>query len=189
MKKNETYLNMCKSDAKVYLLPMISGRMNISVSRLIGYCHIRNHPGYLTAQLLREHECLRKKCPFLERFETADFWKARQVSKQCKKKRLLSENMKNETLNELIELAQQFANNLEYPIVITSITDNLYCDGEYIINYVSDRAINDSHTYAELKRRMHKYLGKQFVLRHIKHPDGGFATIEDYQHRNVWIAK
>ena len=42
------------------------------------------HPGKLTKQLLRKHNCLEKRCPFLEKYEDTPFWAAYNRSQLAK---------------------------------------------------------------------------------------------------------
>ncbi len=51
-------------------------------NRIIGKCRCNAHVGALTPDLLKEHECLKKKCPFLIRFEESPFWEEREKQKQ-----------------------------------------------------------------------------------------------------------
>lgn len=47
----------------------------ISYDRRIGYCQNKNHKGFITKETLCEHKCLKKKCPYLQKFEQTSFWK------------------------------------------------------------------------------------------------------------------
>lgn len=38
-----------------------------------GVCHNANHKGYLTAKAVKEHDCIGKNCPFLQKLEH-DYW-------------------------------------------------------------------------------------------------------------------
>lgn len=51
-------------------------------SRLIGYCWCDVHQGFLTKNLLEEHECLKKHCSFLERFPKHPYWTQKETTKQ-----------------------------------------------------------------------------------------------------------
>ena len=50
-----------------------------------GYCHCRTHRGYLSTALIKQHECLKKDCPFLDAFETHEFWREREKKRADKK--------------------------------------------------------------------------------------------------------
>ena len=55
-------------------------------SKIIGFCHCRLHKGYLNASILKEHECLRKNCFYLEKYEDRPFWVQREKAKENKLK-------------------------------------------------------------------------------------------------------
>lgn len=50
-----------------------------------GYCHNKSHKGYLSVKMIKKHECLRKQCPFLEKYEDHEYWKQRERIKLKKK--------------------------------------------------------------------------------------------------------
>ncbi len=53
----------------------------------IGYCHYNIHKGYLTETLLKQHACIAKECPYLERYEYKTYWIKREIKKVVKKYR------------------------------------------------------------------------------------------------------
>lgn len=67
----------------------------------IGYCHIRIHSGYLDTKLMKEHKCLEKQCPFLERNEDHPEWKKREFHKLHKK---IGKILRRQYLNGAIKL-------------------------------------------------------------------------------------
>ena len=52
-------------------------------SRSCGYCHL--HHKCLTVKQLRQHDCLRKQCFHLEKYEEHQWWKQREATKQKRK--------------------------------------------------------------------------------------------------------
>lgn len=52
----------------------------------VAYCHNRLHKGYLTARIMRQHECLQKGCSYMERLP-CQFWEQREVIKQKRRER------------------------------------------------------------------------------------------------------
>ena len=76
--------------------------------------------------------------------------------------------------------AQIIANENKYPIIITRIAQKN--DGkpyEYVINYVSDQKYCDWKLYFDLAKALGKKHGGKYILKHVKKPDGSFATIAD----------
>lgn len=64
---------------------MLHGLYGSQVSRCkaVGYC--RYHNAALTARTLKGHECLKKQCNALKRYEDHDYWRQREVMKARKK--------------------------------------------------------------------------------------------------------
>lgn len=56
---------------------------HIKRSKAVGYC--KHHCAALTVKTLKEHECLKKQCNALKKYEEHDYWKQREVLKARKK--------------------------------------------------------------------------------------------------------
>ena len=54
-------------------------------TKVVGYCHCKLHKGHLTANLMREHECVQKGCHYFEKYEDAAFWQIKSKNKEEKK--------------------------------------------------------------------------------------------------------
>lgn len=57
----------------------------ISDSHKLGYCHHKNHIGYLSHKLIVEHKCTQKECPFFHKYESHPFWQEKELRKKVKK--------------------------------------------------------------------------------------------------------
>ena len=168
-------------------------KCKIKNTKLVGYCHCKHHSGYLTAALLREKDCLAKRCLYLEKHEDHPFWiqlqkenekrekeKAKHISSLSEiRSRLVNSD---ETLEELVKAAQQICDEEGFPIVITNIAhkSNAEVDYEYIINYVSDDLYDDWHAYFNLALLLGKKCGGKYTLKHVKLPNGEYASIDDW---------
>jgi len=53
----------------------------------VGYCHNPEHRGYLSKRNLKKHECLRKQCRYLHKYEEHPYWAERERIKAEKKAR------------------------------------------------------------------------------------------------------
>lgn len=64
-------------------------KMNESdnITHAVAWCHHRMHWGNMTLKMVKKHECLKKQCPFLEKFEDHPYWKQRAIKKQKKKEK------------------------------------------------------------------------------------------------------
>ena len=58
---------------------------HISRSKAVGYC--RHHCAALTAKTLKGHECLKKQCGALKKYEDHDFWRQHEQRKELRKAR------------------------------------------------------------------------------------------------------
>lgn len=63
----------------------------------IGYCHNKSHLGYLSITALKRHQCLKKNCPYLEKYQDHEFWVNRDKLKEKKKK----DKLNRKTMEEL----------------------------------------------------------------------------------------
>ena len=66
------------------LLPGLYGSM-ISRNRAVGYCHF--HKAALTVKTMKCHECLKKQCDALKKYEEHDFWRQHEQKKELRKAR------------------------------------------------------------------------------------------------------
>lgn len=68
----------------IELMPGLYGS-SISKSRAVGYCPY--HKVALTVKTMKRHECLKKQCDALQKYETHDFWRQHEQKKALRKKR------------------------------------------------------------------------------------------------------
>lgn len=66
------------------VLPGLYGS-EIRRSKAVGYCAF--HKVALTTKTLRGHECLKKQCDALQRYEEHDFWRQHEQKKALRKAR------------------------------------------------------------------------------------------------------
>ena len=52
----------------------------ISRNKAVGYCHY--HKAALTVKTLKCHECLKKQCDALKKYEEHDFWRQHEQKKE-----------------------------------------------------------------------------------------------------------
>lgn len=58
-----------------------------SYENAVGFCHNAKHVGYLSKNLVKQHDCLGKHCKFLERYLDRAFWIKRDIINALKKKK------------------------------------------------------------------------------------------------------
>jgi len=69
---------------KIDMLHGLYGSM-ISRTRAVGYCHY--HKAALTVKTMKCHECLKKQCDALKKYEEHDFWRQHEQKKERRKAR------------------------------------------------------------------------------------------------------
>ena len=57
----------------------------VNRSRAVGYC--RYHCAALTVKTLKGHECLKKQCDALKRYEDHDYWRQHEQKRELRKAR------------------------------------------------------------------------------------------------------
>lgn len=97
-----------------------------------GYCHSSRHRGWITIQVMAEHNCLEKNCPLFEQCEHPLWMYKDYKTKQISHKRL----------NKIKSL-------IDYPVSVPTVMDDLV-PGNKISTYVidceeeeSDATLND----------------------------------------------
>lgn len=58
---------------------------NVTNKEPVGYCCYRNHRGYISQNILKEKQCLRKECTCLIKNENHPYWKERERIKALKR--------------------------------------------------------------------------------------------------------
>lgn len=155
-------------------------------SDVVGFCHSELHKGYITVRLMKNHQCLQKKCSRFEKIESSPYWINSKHAAERKEKAKESKFKKNEKekilklrlvqmLDDAIEIAK-----LDYPeIIISNIIKNRESGG-FIINYVSDNGYNDYFNYLGLAKDLKSIYCAPFELRKVKLFNGKYATRRDY---------
>ncbi len=62
--------------------------------KTIGYCMHHKHFGALSLKMLKNHECLKKQCPFFKRNEEHQYWVDRAKKREDKKAREKAEKVR-----------------------------------------------------------------------------------------------
>lgn len=68
----------------IELMPGLYGSQ-ITKNRAVGYCHY--HKAALTVKTMKCHECLKKQCNALQKYEAHDFWRQHEQKKELRKAR------------------------------------------------------------------------------------------------------
>lgn len=180
------------------------GLKEVSSYKIVGFCHFRYHRGFLTKHILIKHKCVNKHCPSLEKFKDYPYWKKLERKRQ-KDNLHLSEEKKQKKFNNMLEAAIEKASldesadslndvklevqlaclKMGYNIMITKVLPFRFGDIDcYIVNYASKNKCDDKDRYFKLEVRLKQTLEKSVYLKHIKLPDGKFATIDEWNTLN-----
>jgi len=159
------------------------GPVYVKNANIVGYCHLQQHPGYVTRTVLQTHRCVQKKCSFLEKYTECPYWRSREGYLERKKSEQLMQKIvlekEEQEREEVKEKARQVANLYE-EVLITSVL--LKSDAkEYLIFYVSPNKTDDSKKYEAIVENLKDMYGEKysFSLKHIK-KDGEYINTKEY---------
>ena len=108
---------------------LVSGEYaTVSIRTIVGYCHDKKHKGFVT-----EHNCIAKNCACLECFVNYPYWiaEAEQKKGKMKRKQKIQEEKEaaaakqaalDKKLSYLQAEARRLADESQYPIIITRIS-------------------------------------------------------------------
>ncbi len=55
--------------------------------KTVALCHYQKHYGYLSAKMMKQHNCLGKNCPYLEKMEEHTYWEQRAARQELRRER------------------------------------------------------------------------------------------------------
>ena len=167
------------SNGYVYV-KLISGKRKYALRKdIVGFCHCSLHEGSISKSLLKEHDCIGKKCVYFER-NNKEYWNI--VDSQNNRKREKKERRKaiqikaKNEIEEWKQCAQRIADTFDYNLRVTSVKK----PGEkqhYIIYYISEWEYDDRVRFGELATTFGYAMAGKAELRHVKELDGSYAVI------------
>lgn len=169
----------------------------ISEDLIVGKCLHPRHPGCLDAPMMRERQCLERRCHWFEKNNGYLFWKNDPAKKDLRTKRqkemdflrgerewreVKAPKLRAAKLEDIFCRAKQIAASRGYDIILTRIhqTDYRETHFHYIINYVSARPYNDYSMYASLAVELNRTFQKRFKLVHVKDIHGRYVTSAEW---------
>ncbi len=118
--------------------------------KCIGFCNNKCHKGFVTVNLLKQHECIQKKCTFLDPMEDHPFWIARAQKKKRKAESRKQKKIENAIIEEerkekriessIIEEAKKYLYTPAKPILCKHLYGSTYflvlikCTNVYELN-------------------------------------------------------
>ena len=125
--------------------------------KVIARCHLLKHRGYLSKNLVKSHDCLKKKCNFFERINP-EYWEALEIAEIEKRNtRLLAkqERLRINDRNTFIKLTLEDSGN----IYVTSVRN----EPKYLltITYIFDKRVDLSEEAKFLRKSLKKAIRLQ----------------------------
>jgi hypothetical protein len=174
---------------------IVGGGLTVIKSKnVVGYCSCRLHPGYMTSSTVKNHECIKKGCHFLKKYDDYGYWTAREQEELAKKKEKEAQRLQKQIdaikqkelqkkLDMLKIVAEQLVGDLSrYDVHITKVIE--LSQNKYKIFYVTDDSGFCRYEFTKyVAENMEKSYDKSFVFTRMKNYDGSYATWYQWQHR------
>ena len=154
--------------------------------KIVGFCQNSLHPGKMTKDIMKQHDCLGKECWYFQKYQDAFYWESIEIQKQKKQNRKEQRRqerreklLQEETLYRVKELFQQCADDTDSELDIIQVEKT--APGAYTIFYVSDNTYADWREFPALLGRIRmKHPCRNLRLRHIRDVDGHFVTRREF---------
>ena len=131
-----------------------------TIGQRVGYCWLEKHRGYITKQIMEEHECLEKKCPFFQKYEDAPYWREKEKRKKDKQNRKELEKLQKEKEQHILNLFYEETIDLtDFAIVGIKKEGNAYVVSFVTLNWIPVQKITDS---------VRKKINEKLLMREIK---------------------
>ncbi len=176
-----------KLNNEIIKAKMLGGEVvSIKRGKIVGWCHHKMHKGAVNKAILKEHDCLGKNCPYLERNCQSPFWAALEIEKESKEKRKaklraekIQRAIEEADLKALSESWQSYLDDMESDMMIVRVAKD--APSVYRIFYVSDNRFADGNRYPDFLETL-KFVHPHYRinLRHIRDVDGHFVTTDEY---------
>lgn len=159
---------------------LIDGKEIFNASpHILGYCHYKQHRGYVTKHLMDNHECLRKGCPLLEKFEERDYWVKKAEIKNLKRIEKQKKQEEQNKLEEYKSVAEKYVRNKGYNLKVIKVAKN--ANGGFLIYFVTELNKNEEVKYYDIAKHLKDTYHESFWMRKISKSNGEYATIKDFK--------
>ena len=172
---------------EIVKVKMLTGEtIPIKNKNLLGWCHHGMHKGAVNRAIMEQHDCLGKKCPYLERNPKSPYWAnlvAQQKAKEAQKEKIREQKRQQaaeeEHLQFLTDNWQSYLDDMDSDMYIVRVAKD--APSVYRIFYVSDNRFADGNRYPDFLDTL-KFLHPHYRinLRHIRDVDGHFVTTDEY---------
>lgn len=76
-------------------------------SKVVGYCRLRQHSGYLTKHLMESHQCIEKGCTKFYKCENAQYWVSQREKAVKKEERKIERSRIKSCKQQYLDMARQ----------------------------------------------------------------------------------
>lgn len=139
----------------------------VALTTIVGYCHFKEHSGFITKNVIKEKDCYNKGCGYFERYNDCLYWVEKE-RKKAKKARWKMERQAEKKAKEELSLsikteACRLIEICGYPIKVVGFTE--LNRNEWVVRYVSDSSINDEIFYYDIALKLSYHFKLKFMLR------------------------
>lgn len=121
----------------------------------VGYCWYPEHTGYLTLPLMREHQCIERKCKRFQKYEEAPYWKTKEEHKKKKKKSFEKIKNKENKKEEILQLFRKYTNHIENFVITRVVEEN----NTYVVYFVTLEYIPLQSILEQVRRETNARIG------------------------------
>lgn len=116
-----------------------------TVGQRVGYCWLEKHRGYVTKQIMVEHQCIEKQCPFFQKYEDAPYWKEKEKRKKDKQNRKELEKIQKEKEQSVLMLFRNETLDLsDFAIIGIKQEGKVYVVSFVTLNWIPVQQITDA---------------------------------------------
>ena len=128
---------------------LINGRYADS-EKIIARCHLLAHRGYLTKKLVKSHDCIAKKCTFLEKLKP-EYW---QVLEEIAQEKKTNRAKRRQTIKETNERDELIKETLEHSGNVHVTQIKVEKPRLLVISYIYDKRVDLTEEAQFLKAKL-----------------------------------
>ena len=138
----------------------------VALSTIVGYCHFKEHCGFITKKVIKEKDCNNKGCSYFERYNDCPYWAEKARKKEIKTRRKMAQQVEKKAKEELsLSIKTEACRLIEicgYPIKVVSVTE--LNKNEWVVRYLSDSATNDELFYYDIALKLRYQFKVKIIL-------------------------
>lgn len=139
----------------------------VALKTIVGYCHFKEHSGFITKNVIKEKDCYNKGCGYFERYNDCPYWVEKERKKEIKARRKMAQQAEKKAKEELsLSIKTEACRLIEicgYPIKVVGVTE--LNKNEWVVRYLSNSSINDEIFYYDIALKLSYHFKLKFKLR------------------------